>query len=169
MQELDYIVCGDVNPVCSIIFNCLPFLFFTVFADSVTENGDKSQGVHPSNIQPQNLSKSNDASAVKETTLKIVLPPDSVVQSTDMKLVPQTNSSIAAEVPMTMTSSSTTTAQPSTSTAEPSPTLSDGSVPPPELHKWIIRDNTTNITCIIAQMAMQLNVTYPGTNSQVSC
>ncbi|KAK6622679.1 hypothetical protein RUM43_008521 [Polyplax serrata] len=145
----------------------IPRWHATVFADSVTENSDKSQGVHPSNIQPQNLSKSNDASAVKETPLNIVLPPDSVVHSTDMKLVPQTNSSIASEVPITMTSTSTTTAQPSTSTAEPTPTPSGGSVPPPELHKWIIRDNTTNITCIIAQMAMQLNVTYPGTNSQI--
>ena len=35
----------------------------------------------------------------------------------------------------------------------------------PDMGKWIIRNPTTNTICIIAQMAMQLNVTYPDGNN----
>lgn len=57
----------------------------------------------------------------------------------------------------TPTVAPTTTAAPTTTTTEPpKPTP----VPEPEVGSWTYTNTTTNQTCVLTQMALQLNVTY---------
>lgn len=70
-----------------------------------------------------------------------------------------TTTTTTTEPPHTTTSTvaPTTTAAPSTTTAEPpKPTP----VPEPEVGSWTYTNATTNQTCVMTQMALQLNVTY---------
>lgn len=69
----------------------------------------------------------------------------------------------------TATTTTTTTTPPSTTTtAAPMPTTTakPGPVPQPTAGTWIYHDAKSNATCILLQMALQLNVTYIGSENK---
>lgn len=79
------------------------------------------------------------------------------------------------------TTTSTTTEPPNTTTPKPTPTTTAAptttstSVPPtttpvpePDIGSWTYTNATTNQTCVLAQMALQLNVTYLDTADQLA-
>lgn len=71
-----------------------------------------------------------------------------------------TTSSTTAEPPHTTTPTPapTTTAAPTTTSTAVPPTTTP--VPEPDIGSWTYTNATTNQTCVLAQMALQLNVTY---------
>uniref|UniRef100_A0A7G3ANF8 Lysosome-associated membrane glycoprotein 5 n=1 Tax=Lutzomyia longipalpis TaxID=7200 RepID=A0A7G3ANF8_LUTLO len=72
-----------------------------------------------------------------------------------------TTTTTTTTTPPTTTTTTTTEAPTTTSTAAPpAPTPKPGPLPKPDMGKWHYRNSTTNQTCIIVQMAVQLNVTY---------
>ncbi|XP_058815784.1 lysosome-associated membrane glycoprotein 1-like [Topomyia yanbarensis] len=62
----------------------------------------------------------------------------------------------------TTTTTTTTAAPPTTSTVAPTTTPAPAPVPVPEpdVGTWVFTNTTTNRTCVLTQMALQLNVTY---------
>lgn len=71
-----------------------------------------------------------------------------------------TTASTTAEPPHTTTPTPapTTTAAPTTTSTAVPPTTTP--VPEPDIGSWTYTNATTNQTCVLAQMALQLNVTY---------
>ncbi|XP_055548827.1 lysosome-associated membrane glycoprotein 2 [Wyeomyia smithii] len=78
---------------------------------------------------------------------------------------PTTKSTTTAPPHTTTTPVPTTTAAPTTTSTAvpPSPTPAPGPVPEPEVGTWTWTNSTTNRTCILTQMALQLNVSYLDT------
>nr|CAD7196180.1 unnamed protein product [Timema douglasi] len=66
----------------------------------------------------------------------------------------------------TPTTTTPTTTIPPTNTTTPPPTTTTAPVttpkpsPKPEPGTWVVQNHTTNVTCIIVEMAMQVNVSY---------
>ncbi|XP_053694269.1 lysosome-associated membrane glycoprotein 2-like [Sabethes cyaneus] len=73
-----------------------------------------------------------------------------------------TTSTTTAPPHTTTTPVPTTTAAPTTTStaAPPAPTPAPGPVPAPEVGTWTYTNATTNKTCVLTQMALQLNVSY---------
>uniref|UniRef100_A0A6B2EF73 Lysosome-associated membrane glycoprotein 5 n=1 Tax=Phlebotomus kandelakii TaxID=1109342 RepID=A0A6B2EF73_9DIPT len=88
-------------------------------------------------------------------------PPETTTESTTTPATTSTTTESSSTTEPT-TSTSTTTEAPTTTTAAPPPppTPKPGPLPAPDLGKWHFRNATTNQTCIIVQMAVQLNVSY---------
>lgn len=104
------------------------------------------------------------------TTTTTELPTESTTKSTTEAPTEPTTASTTPSTSTTTTSTTTeatttafttttsTTPAPSTTTPAPSPTPSPTPVPSPEYRKWSYGDK--NQTCVIVQLAVQLNVTY---------
>ncbi|XP_058451637.1 lysosome-associated membrane glycoprotein 1-like [Malaya genurostris] len=72
--------------------------------------------------------------------------------------------------PTTTPAPTTTAAPPTTTTAAPSttPAPAPGPMPESEVGTWVYTNATTNRTCILTQMALQLNVTYLNTTGNAT-
>lgn len=145
----------------------------------------KPESLSIGNFNLQNTSKTNEKYVEKKETLNIpqkidskyVSPksysptPSSTTHFINDKTV-ETTSSSASDKSSTATDnpvSTTTTIRPVVTYTTVIPTsMPSKTLPEPDLGKWIIRNNETNTTCIICEMAMQLNVTYPSSNGKVS-
>lgn len=84
--------------------------------------------------------------------------PPTTTTTTTTTTSPPTTTTTTQPPPTTTTLAPTTTAAPTvpTTTEPPKPTP----VPEPEVGSWIYTDPKTNQTCLLTQMALQLNVTY---------
>ncbi|XP_059618395.1 lysosome-associated membrane glycoprotein 1-like [Phlebotomus argentipes] len=90
-------------------------------------------------------------------------PPETTTPTTTESTSTTTESSTSSS---TTTSTTTTTEPPTTTTAAPPPpTPQPGPVPAPDMGKWQFKNATTNHTCILVQMAVQLNVSYVLTDN----
>lgn len=98
-----------------------------------------------------------------------VVPPVDPTTSTP----PPTTTSTAAPTTSTTTTTTTTPKPPHTTTSTVAPTTTGAPtttttteppkptpVPEPEVGSWTYTNTTTNQTCVLTQMALQLNVTY---------
>ncbi|XP_055639992.1 lysosome-associated membrane glycoprotein 1-like [Toxorhynchites rutilus septentrionalis] len=90
--------------------------------------------------------------ATSETT---VAPTTTTMAPTTTTTVEPTTTTAATTTP----TPTTTTAPTTTSTEPPKPTT-PAPVPDPEVGSWVFTNKTTNQTCVLTQMALQLNVTY---------
>lgn len=97
---------------------------------------------------------------VPETTT--TEPPPTTSTSTTTTTSTSTSTTTTTEPPKTTTTTvapTTTTAPSTTTAAPPKPTP----FPEPEVGTWIYTNKTNNQTCVLTQMALQLNVTYLDT------
>lgn len=85
--------------------------------------------------------------------------------TTTTTTAPTTTSTTEPPPNTTTTPVPTTTAAPTTTStaAPPTPTPTPGPVPEPEVGTWTWTNATTNRTCVLTQMALQLNVSYLDT------
>lgn len=96
------------------------------------------------------------------TTSELPPPVPTTTAATTTTVAPTTTTPSTTEPPHTTTTAPpTTTAAPSTtSTTEPPKPTTPAPVPEPEVGSWTFTNTSTNQTCVLAQMALQLNVTY---------
>uniref|UniRef100_A0A1L8DTF3 Lysosome-associated membrane glycoprotein 5 n=1 Tax=Nyssomyia neivai TaxID=330878 RepID=A0A1L8DTF3_9DIPT len=112
-----------------------------------------------------------DDAPVDPTSTTSYPPPDTTSESTTSSTTTTSTTTTTTEAPTTTTTSTTTEAPTTTTTTTEAPTTTTaappltttpkpGPFPKPDMGKWHFHNSTTNQTCIIVQMAVQLNVTY---------
>lgn len=94
-------------------------------------------------------------------------PPTTTTSTTTTSTTTTTTTTPQPPPPETTTPSTTTTSTtaPTTSTTV-SPVVPTTPLPPQNPGKWIV--NEANITCIVVQISVQFNITYPKANKTVS-
>lgn len=106
----------------------------------------------------------NNANPTVNTTVK---PVPTTIQPTT---APSTNTTTAAPTTSTTTTTPATTPTTTSTTSAPvttiSPVVPTTPLPPLNPGKWIVREN--NITCIVVQMSVQYNITYPNATNMNS-
>lgn len=112
----------------------------------VEETRKKTTTTTTSTETPTDPTTKSTTEAPTETT--------STSSTTTSTTTPSTTSTTSTTTEATTTTASTTTPAPSTTTPAPSP----APLPPPDFRKWTYGDK--NQTCVIVQLAVQLNVTY---------
>lgn len=101
-----------------------------------------------------------------ETTTSIPTTSTTTLPTTSTTVTPPTTqptTSTPSPITTTTTTTTTTTSPTTTTTVAPSTTTvapSPKPVPEPEMGTWSFTDSSNNQTCIIAQMAMQFNLSY---------
>lgn len=94
------------------------------------------------------------------STVPVTTPNSTVTPTTSTTTTstppPTTKPTTPATTTSTTPEPSTTTVAPSTTTVAPSPKP----VPTPEMGNWSFTDSKNNQTCVIAQMAVQFNLSY---------
>lgn len=105
--------------------------------------------------------KRKTTTAATTTTTTTEAPTESTTSSTTTTSTTTTTTSTTTDAPTT-----TSTAAPDTTTVAPSTTPSPSPVPvtPPEYKKWSFGNDTE--TCVIVQLAVQLNVTYKNVDDK---
>ncbi|XP_067007711.2 lysosome-associated membrane glycoprotein 1 [Anabrus simplex] len=78
--------------------------------------------------------------------------------STTISSTPSTPSTPTPTTPASTTSTSTTSAAPTMAPNVTTTAATPTTVPPPAAGKWTVKDNTTNVTCIMANLAIQVDV-----------
>lgn len=106
---------------------------------------------------------------ITTTTTTTTEPPPTTTQSTTTTTTSSTSTSTTTttEPPTTTTTTlaPTTTTAPSTTTTEPP---KPKPVPEPEVGSWTYTNTSTNQTCVLTQMALQLNVTYLDSDNKAA-
>lgn len=121
--------------------------------------------------------KKEDAIVLNTTTAPTSPKPTPPTTTSPRTTTPSTTPTPPTTTPSTTTSSTTTpsTTTPSTTTTTsttPTPTTTVSPVvpttplPPQNPAKWIVSEG--NITCIVVQMSVQFNITFPKANKTVS-
>ncbi|XP_072763911.1 lysosome-associated membrane glycoprotein 1 [Anoplolepis gracilipes] len=123
--------------------------------------------VHPNDKDASVSSESTTTSGTpsnENIPLTNTITSESTIKSTPISTItsePTTTKSTTTTTTTTTTPKPTTTPIPSpTTTPTPVPTTP---LPPPSTGKWHVREN--NVTCIVVQMAAQLNVSYLDANN----
>ncbi|GAB0096787.1 Lysosome-associated membrane glycoprotein [Sergentomyia squamirostris] len=127
----------------------IPILLILVIAahqiQGAATNKDDFPVIPDSTTEPPVNTTTTETPTTSSSTSTTTTTPATTTSTTDST----TSSSSSTEAPTT-----TTTAAPPTPTPKPEP------VPKPDMQKWHYRNETTKQTCIIVQMAIQLNFTY---------
>nr|CAD7398014.1 unnamed protein product [Timema cristinae] len=114
-------------------------------------------------IPPTNTTTIPSTTTTIPPTNTTTPPATTIIPPTNTTTPPSTTTSIP---PANITTPPATTTIPPTNTTTPPPTTTTAPVttpkpsPKPEPGTWVVQNHTTNITCIIVEMAMQMNVSY---------
>lgn len=110
----------------------------------------------------------NQSSNVDSTESPSLTPPTTKATTSAEKTTTYTTTTSTTTSTTTPTTTlSTTTAAPTTSTTSAPTTQAPVTpLPPPSTGKWMIKDEN-NTVCVIVQMAVQFNISYTNTSTNV--
>ncbi|XP_049775643.1 lysosome-associated membrane glycoprotein 1-like [Schistocerca cancellata] len=101
---------------------------------------------------------------VAPTTTTTTVAPNTTTTSTTTVAPNTTTTSTTTVAPNTTTVGPVTTPSPNTTTPAPAP--SPTPMPQPAAGSWSVRNDTSNVTCVIVNMAIRINVTYSKADNE---
>ncbi|XP_028162584.1 lysosome-associated membrane glycoprotein 1-like isoform X3 [Ostrinia furnacalis] len=146
------------------------YLLLVAFCScSILGRGDEAPKTELLDVPPKTVESLAASQAVQGLPETSSVEPTTVTAPTpDPDPKNTTTSTTTTTTTTTTTSTTTTTTQkPPAPTPPPKPTPPKP-LPAPDQGTWSLTNKTSNVTCIVAQFAAQINITYRMTNNNVT-